>query len=134
MHLASVDGFRITVLLTFEHLFGLRRCQDCPDCYHGNDPCHALFGRNAAAEGGISGIIYAVYVYIEAQKSTGRFHAHCQLFLQRVHQHTGLLVMLAVLQTYSSGIIREHVDYIDARPQTSLSHWRPIIRSAAFIV
>ena len=69
--LASVDGFRVMVLLTFEHLFGLRVCQNCPQCNVGSSPCQDLFGSNATAEGGIFGRIDAVYTSLEAQKSTG---------------------------------------------------------------
>ena len=32
----------------------------------------------------------AAYVTIEAQKSTGSLHAHCQCFVQCLHQHTAL--------------------------------------------
>ena len=49
--LASVDGFRIMVLLTFEHLFGLRFCPNCPHCNVGGSPCQDLFGSRATAEG-----------------------------------------------------------------------------------
>ena len=30
--LASVEGFRLTVLLTCEYIFGLRMCENCPNC------------------------------------------------------------------------------------------------------
>ena len=32
--LASVDGFRITILLTLEYIMGMRVCSECPDCNH----------------------------------------------------------------------------------------------------
>lgn len=45
--LASVDGFRLMVLLAYEHLFGMRVCPNCPLCNHGDDarPCQDLFGQ-----------------------------------------------------------------------------------------
>ena len=82
--LASVDGFRVLVSLTYEHLFGMRVCGFCPDCNNGEQgsPCSDLFGSNAFPEGGIFGRIDAGYTSIEAQKSTGSLHAHSQLFVQ----------------------------------------------------
>ena len=54
--LAAVDGFRILVSLTYEHLFGMRVCPFCPDCNNGEHgvPCQELFGSNASPEGGLS--------------------------------------------------------------------------------
>ena len=40
------------------------------------------------AEGGAFGRADAVFISIEAQKSSGCLHAHCQLFVQCMHQHT----------------------------------------------
>ena len=90
--LASADGFRLLVSLTYEHLFGMRVCGFCPDCNNGEHgkPCSDLFGSNAFAEGGIFGRIDAGYTSIEAQKSTGSLHAHSQLFVKCLHQHTPL--------------------------------------------
>ena len=58
---ASVDGFRIMVLLTFEHLSGLRFCPNCPHFKVGGSHCRDLFGSSATAEGGIFGRIDAVF-------------------------------------------------------------------------
>ena len=91
--LASVDGFRVLVLLVMEHLFGLRVCTQCPDCNLGSSPhtpCQDERGSNATLVGGVFGRMDAAYVTIEAQKSTGSLHAHCQCFVQCLHQHTGL--------------------------------------------
>ena len=74
--LASIDGFRIMVLLTFEHVFGLRFRPNCPDCNVGSNPRQYLFGSSATAEGGLFGRIDAVFTSLEAQKSTGSLHAH----------------------------------------------------------
>ena len=30
--LASVEGFRLSILLVYEHLFGMRVCFHCPQC------------------------------------------------------------------------------------------------------
>ncbi len=42
----SVDGFRIMIQLTLQHLFGIVFCPNCPECNHGNsdNPCQDLFG------------------------------------------------------------------------------------------
>ena len=32
--LASVDGFRLCILITCEYMFGMRVCIDCPYCNH----------------------------------------------------------------------------------------------------
>ena len=97
--LASVDGFRITILLVCEYIFGMRVCWKCPDCNHTttdrrsmmtNKPCQDLFGSNAYAEGGVFGIAEGIYISIEAQKSAGSLHAHGQLHIACMHQHTPL--------------------------------------------
>ena len=61
--LASVDGFRVMVQLTLQHLFGMRFCQHCPQCNLGDNynhkrdsPCQDLFGSNATAEVEFSGV------------------------------------------------------------------------------
>ena len=91
--LASVDGFRVLVLLVMEHLFGVRICAQCPDCNLGSSPhtpCQDERGSSATLVGGVFGRMDAAYVTIEAQKSTGSLHAHCQCFVQCLHQHTAL--------------------------------------------
>eukprot|EP00438_Fugacium_kawagutii_P023366 Skav208169 [mRNA] locus=scaffold1044:266169:266840:- [translate_table: standard] len=91
--LASVDGFRVLVLLVMEHLFGLRVCPQCPDCNLAGSPykpCQNRSGSSATLVGGIFGRMDAAYVTIEAQKSSGSLHAHCQCFVQCLHQHTAL--------------------------------------------
>ena len=69
--LASVDGFRMLVLLVLEHLFGLRACPACPDCnvgIAGCTPCQDKSGSSAVLVGGVFGRMDAAYVTIEAQK------------------------------------------------------------------
>eukprot|EP00959_Pyramimonas_sp_CCMP1952_P281746 5889036-Pyramimonas_sp.AAC.1 len=90
--MASVDGFHILVDATLRQLFGLRTCPNCPRCNHaeGGFPCQGLFGSNAMPGGGAFGRVDAYYVSIEAQKSTGSLHAHCQVFAQCLHQHAPL--------------------------------------------
>ena len=90
---ASVDGFRVLVLLVMEHLFGLLVCAQCPDCNLGSSPytpCQDERGSSATLMGGVFGRMDKAYVTIEAQKSTGSLHAHCQCFVQCLHQHTAL--------------------------------------------
>ena len=97
--LASVDGFRVLVLLVMEHLFGLRVCGACPDCNVPTSPyipCQDEGGSNATLLGGVFGRMDAPYVTIEAQKSTGSLHAHCQCFVQCLHQHTPLEEIFAL--------------------------------------
>ena len=109
--LASVDGFRIMVLLTFEHLFGLRFCHNCPQCNVDTSPCQYLFGSSATAEGGLLGRIDAVFTSIEAQKSTGSLHAHSQLFIRCLHQHTSLHELIQQLRKYSTHVVLDYLDY-----------------------
>ena len=77
-----------------QYLFGVRSCAKCPDCNESSNPlvrpCQDLFGSNAEPEGGIFGHVDAVYASIEAQKSAGALHAHMQVFVQCLHQHTPL--------------------------------------------
>ena len=98
--LASVDGFRIMIQLTFQHLFGMKFCPKCPTCNHesSDNPCQDLFGSNATAEGGIFGRVDAVYTSIEAQKSTGSLHAHSQVFVQCLHQHTNIYQIMEKIE------------------------------------
>ena len=105
--LASVEGFRLSILLTCEHIFGMRVCARCPDCNHGEragcegNPydvrCQNLFGSNAYSEGGSFGIAEGIYISIEAQKSAGSLHAHGQLHIACLHQHTPLVEIMARL-------------------------------------
>ena len=97
--LASVDGFRTSILLVCEYIFGMRVCAKCPDCNHMttysrgpvvNKPCQNLFGSNAYAEGGAFGVAEGIYISIEAQKTAGSLHAHGQLHVSCMHQHTPL--------------------------------------------
>ena len=111
--LASVDGFRVMIQLTFQHVFGINFCQDCPGCNHNesNSPCQDLFGSNATAEGGIFGRVDAVYTSIEAQKSTGSLHAHSQVFVQCLHQHTNIYQILEKLREKPDSIVKEYLRY-----------------------
>ena len=75
--LASVEGFRVMVLLAYTHLFGMRVCPNCPHCNYDEDqdPCQDCFGSNAKAEGGVFGRLDGGFTSFEAQKSTGALHA-----------------------------------------------------------
>ena len=56
--LASVDGFRVLVLLVLQHLFGLRVCPQCPDCNLASSPykpCQDPRGSSATFVGGFLG-------------------------------------------------------------------------------
>ena len=102
--LASVDGFKIMVLLAYKHLFGMRVCPNCPHCNESDFPCQYLISSNAKAEGGVFGRVDASYTSFDAQKSTGALHAHSQLFIQCLHPHKPLS---AVLQS-----LTEHPDLV----------------------
>ncbi len=88
--LASVDGFHTLALLLLKYIFGLHMCPQCPNCATTWHPCIDTSGSNATVVGGVFGRVDAAYISIEAQKSTGSLHAHCQLFVQCLHQHTPL--------------------------------------------
>jgi hypothetical protein len=111
--LASADGFRLLVSLTYEHLFGMRVCGFCPDCNNGEHgrPCQDLFGSSANPEGGIFGRIDAGYTSIEAQKSTGSLHAHSQLFVQCLHQHMPLEEIFRHVRNRGDGLVQEYLKY-----------------------
>ena len=111
--LASVDAFWIIFLATYEHLFGLRVCPRCPDCNHGEftTPCQDLLGSNATTAGGVFGRLDAAYTAVEAQKSTGSLHAHSQLFVQCLHQHTPLADIMERLRTQHPGVIDRYLNY-----------------------
>ena len=105
--LASVDGFRVLALLVMEHLFGLRVCAQCPDCNLGSSPytpCQDERGSSTTLMGGVFGRMDAAYVTIEAQKSTGSLHEHCQCFVQCLHQHTALeeIFRLGAIRSWKS--------------------------------
>ena len=110
--LASVEGFRIMVLLAYKHLFGMRVCPNCPHCNHDehSDPCQDCFGSNAKSEGGVFGRLDAGYTSFEAQKSTGALHAHSQLFVQCLHQHEPLSQVLARL-TEKPELVERYMQY-----------------------
>ena len=48
--------------------------------------------------GGVFGRVDAVYISVEAQKSTGSLHAHCQVFVQCLHQHTPLTEIFQMVE------------------------------------
>ena len=111
--LASADGFHTLVLAAYEYLFGMRVCIFCPDCNNGDRsmPCQDLFGSNALAEGGIFGRVDAGYTSIEAQKSTGSLHAHSQLFVQCLHQHTPLAEILEIMRGRQGDLVKDYLVY-----------------------
>ena len=111
--LASVDGFRILVHAAFKFLFGMSFCWRCPDCQSACNvqPCQDICGRSCTPEGGIFARGEAAYGCIEAQKSGGALHAHIQLFIQCLHQHTPLSEVLAQLRSTGSSEIDRYLRY-----------------------
>ena len=105
--LATVDGFRVIVSVTYEFLFGMRVCSNCPHCnlpkkFKG-PPCQDIFGSSSTPEGGVFGRCDSAYTSIEAQKSRGSLHAHTQLFVQCLHQHTPLVEIFARIRSVGGG-------------------------------
>ncbi len=113
--LASVDGFRTLVQLVLTHLFGLRLCEDCPQCnlqHTALMPCTASTGSNATLVGGVFGRMDAAYVTIEAQKSTGSLHAHGQCFVQCLHQHTPLQEIFSMAEDRLETLRADYLQYV----------------------
>ena len=109
--LASVDGFRTLLQLLLQHVFGLNFCAKCPDCEHLGTPCMDEAGSNANLMGGVFGRMEAVYVTIEAQKSTGSLHGHMQCFVQCLHQHTPLTEIFALPMEKLRALRRDYCRY-----------------------
>ena len=113
--LASVDGFRVGVLVTCQCIFGIRICTDCPECNHrGASGAYArqdLFGNNAYAEGGSFGRCDGIYISIEAQKSAGSLHAHAQVHVECLHQHHSIREVMEEVQRRGRALIQEYLRY-----------------------
>ena len=93
----------------------MRVCIDCPHCNHGDgalhDGCSDLFGSNAYPEGGIHGRADGIFISVEAQKSTGGLHAHAQVHVQCIHQHTPLAEILETLMHKDTNLVRDYLSY-----------------------
>jgi hypothetical protein len=121
--LASVEGFKITILIVCEYIFGMRVCAKCPDCNHdGYAHCQDLFGNNAYSDGGGFGRGEGIYISIEAQKSAGSLHAHGQLHVECIHQHKplsevmqpeNLKQLVADYLRYKKHVCREEYEDVD---------------------
>ena len=113
--LASVDGFRIAVLVVCQCIFGIRICKDCPGCNHrgasGVFACQDLFGNNAYAEGGSSGRGDGIYISIEAQKSAGSLHGHAQVHIECLHQHSTIREVMEEVSRGGPILIKEYLRY-----------------------
>ena len=111
--LASVDGFRILVHAAHKYLFGLNYCWMCPDCNAdaAEQSCQDICGNSSIQEGGIFGRAEAAYTCIECQKSTGSLHAHSQVFIQCLHQHTPLSDVLKKMKGAAATEINKYLKY-----------------------
>jgi len=91
----------------------MRVCAFCPDCNNGaaSTPCQDIFGSNATPEGGSLGRLDAGYTSIEAQKSKGSLHAHSQLFVQCLHQHTPLIEVLSQIKGSKGDVVSKYLQY-----------------------
>ena len=96
--------------------------QSRPDCNHSRadeDPeagyynrcCQDLFGNNAYSDGGVFGRSEGIYISIEAQKSAGGLHAHGQLHVSCMHQHTPLVEIMAQLHGQKTDIVAQYLRY-----------------------
>ena len=109
--LASVDGFHTLLRLLCQHIFGISMCDQCPDCDKTEHPCGDSFGSSATLSGGAFGRVDAIYVTIEAQKSTGSLHGHMQCFVQCLHQHTPLTEIFQLPQWRLEALREEYCKY-----------------------
>ena len=48
---------------------------------------------------------------MEAQKSTGSLHAHSQVFVQCLHQHTSIYQIMQELKEKPDAIVKEYLKY-----------------------
>ena len=53
----------------------------------------------------------AGYTSIEAQKSKGSLHAHSQIFVQCLHQHTPLAEIMQRLKRDGDGLVKKYLVY-----------------------
>ena len=109
--LATVDGFRVMMLLVMRHLFGLNVCLNCPSCNCRATPCQDVDGSNASTVGGVFGRCDAAYVAIEFQKSAGSPHGHAQLFVQCLHQHGSLQEIFAIAESNAAELREAYLRY-----------------------
>ena len=118
--LASVDGFRITILLVLEYICGLRVCSQCPNCnfksYDNEENrilfcCQDLLGNNSYSDGGAFGRNPGIYISIEAQKSQGSLHAHAQLHVECLHQHAPLMEVMTKIKGNGPNIVAQYLRY-----------------------
>ena len=108
--LACAEGFKVLVILTLRHLFGVRFCPRCPDCAKSNSPCTDSFGSNAMATGGIFGRMDAVFGSVECQKA-GTLHLHLQGVVQCFHQFTPLSELVAMGKEPLLEMLRRYSSY-----------------------
>ena len=109
--LASVDGFHVICLLLLKYLFGVNVCPRCPRCVHMRTACIDRAGSSATLAGGVFGRVDAVYISVEAQKSTGSLHAHTQVFVQCLHQHTPLTEIFQLVETRLDRLRTAYLQY-----------------------
>jgi len=109
--LASVDGFHVICLLLLKCVFGVNVCPQCPRCVTTRTACADRAGSSATLAGGVFGRVDAVYMSVEAQKSTGSLHAHCQVFVQCLHQHTPLTEIFQLVETRLEGLRAAYLQY-----------------------
>ena len=75
-----------------------QRVPQCPKCTASRYPRIDRAGSSATLTGGVFGRVDATYISVEAQKSTGSLHAHCQVFVQCMHQHTPLTEIFQLVE------------------------------------
>ena len=113
--LASDEGFRAMVLLTFEHLFGMRSLfvRFVQTVMMVVEACHVNIcaAVTLLQRDGFLDRVDAVYTSIESQTSLGSLHAHSQLFVQCLHQRTRLHDNSNMLRSDCKNIVSDYLDY-----------------------
>ena len=98
-------------ILLLKYLFGVNVCPRCPRCARTRTACIDRAGSSATVTGGVFGRVDAVYISFEAQKSTGSLHAHCQVFVQCLHQHTPLTEIFGLVETRLDALRAAYLQY-----------------------
>ena len=104
--LASVDGFRMMVMLTLQHLFGVRFCPNCPDCNVGSCSCQVFFWTAMPR-------LRERFLAVSTRRSSPSTLKNLLgvLFIQCLHQHTSLHENLKKLRVNGSEIVSAYLDY-----------------------
>ena len=112
--LSAVDGFRTHLQLLFRHVFGMRMCPACPDCWNSDNAAWCADGESSSSTlaGGVLGRVAAIVGSIENQKA-GAFHLHFHAFLECLHQHLSLEDIAIQVDKLNSTLVDEYLQFKD---------------------